>query len=185
MNTENEINKSIQRLLQINWKKKYDYAKQDIYKLHIREWLRRMALWAKALNATQKWPFLNIADEIFGEQEISEPVIIEIFGQKEVTESFLAEITLFLSEHVNTYTNITCIWYLRWSGVKYQKEVIQFNLPDPYEPLIVFFELGGWLRKEQKFLDGVMIDIDNWKEYDLLEPFISLDEESNLQAENG
>lgn len=144
--------------MRINWKKKYDYAKQDIYKLLIREWLRRMALWGKALNATQKWPFINIVDEIFGEQEVSEPVVVEI--------------TSFLSEYVNIYATYTSIWYVRWSGVKNRKEVAQFNLPEPYEPLIVFFELGGWLRKEDKFLDGVMIDIDNWQEYDLLEPFI-------------
>ncbi|WP_298914721.1 hypothetical protein [uncultured Nostoc sp.] len=180
MDSENEINKAIQRLKQVKWfNDSYDYN-QETCKLLVREWLRRMALWGKALNATQKWPFISIVDEIFGEREISEPVIIEIFGEQEISESVLAEITVFLRDRVNIYTTIASLWYIRWSGVKNQREVTQFNLPAPYEPLIVFFELGGWLRKEQKFLDGVMIDIDNWKEYDLLKPFICLEQESNF-----
>ena len=170
MNSENEINKSIQRLMQVNWRLEYDYDKHDIYKLHIREWLRRMTLWGKALNATQKWPFISVADEIFGKPEVSEPVFDEIIS--------------FLLEHANTYTTLTSIWYVRWSGVKNRKELTQFNLRDPYEPLILFLEIGGWLRKEQNFLDGVMITIDNWQEYDLLEPFISLDKESTSQTQD-
>jgi len=163
----NEINKSIQRLKKINWKKGYDYKKQDSYKLLTREWLRRMALWGKSLNVTHKWPFISVVDTIFGEGNIkdySDPLIVEIL-------SFLS------SELVNTNARAVCVWYTLWSEAKNRSEVSQFNLPEPYEPIILCFELGGRLRKEQKFLDYVMIDIDNWKEYDLLEPFIILDEE--------
>jgi len=165
MSNRNEVNKSIQRIKNIDWNRGYDYTKQDTYKLLIREWLRRMALWGKALGVTNKWPFINVVYEIFGEENI-------------LLDPFIDEISSFLwAARVNPFSIYVCVWYLYWSEAKNRREISQFNLPEPCEPIIILFELGGQLRKENRFLDFVMIDIDNWKEYDLLEPFIFLDEE--------
>ncbi len=170
MSNIDEIDKSIKRLKKLDWEKGHDFEKQDSYKLLIREWLRRMTLWGKSLNATNKWPFINVVDKIFGEGNI-----------KDYSDPLIVEMSSFLSaKGIGARAISVCIWYILWSEVKDRSEISQFNLPEPYEPVIVYFELGGWLRKEQNFLDFVMIDIDNWKEYDLLEPFIILDEEIKL-----
>lgn len=75
MDDENEMNRAIERLKQVKWHKDFYYDNYETCKLLVREWLRRMALWGKALNATHKWPFISIAGKIFGESEIYEPVI--------------------------------------------------------------------------------------------------------------
>ena len=58
-----------------------------------------------------------------------------------------------------------CGWFIRWASVKSLPSVAALDLPDPYEPLIVFYERGGWFRREQGYLDlnGVNVTLSTYK----------------------
>ena len=59
----------------------------------------------------------------------------------------------------------TCGWFIRWASVKALPSVAALGLPDPYEPLIVFYERGGWFRREQGYLDlnGANVTLGTYK----------------------
>jgi hypothetical protein len=167
MNEEHLINnaeRATQRIMAINWENSFDYARMASYQALVREYLRLSALWAKALNATEDWPFVNISAYLFPELPIVKPVI--------------GKLELHLRENlgVNIRTTLTCLWYVRWSAIKEHEKVTIFNLDDPFEPLIRFYELGGYLRIENKFIDQLYLEIHNWQHYDSLEPFVDLNE---------
>jgi|GEM_PF-3323573 hypothetical protein len=167
MNEENLINnaeRAVQRIMAINWEKTFDCAQKADCKALVQEYLRRSALWAKALNATKDWPFVNIS--------------LYLFPELGAVNSIIEQLEFHLHENIGVifWTRLTCLWYVRWSAIKEYEKVTQFNLDDPFEPLIRYYELGGSLRIEQKFIDRLDLDVRNWQDYDSLESFVDLNE---------
>ena len=50
--------------------------------------------------------------------------------------------------YLTPYMKSTCIFYVRWEALKNHPAVRGLALPDLYEPLIQFYERGGWFRME-------------------------------------
>ncbi len=71
------------------------------------------------------------------------------------------------------YGRNVCGWYIRWASVKNLPSVAALHLPDPYEPLVIFFERGGWFRREQGYVDlnGTNVTLSTYKN----RPPLSLD----------
>jgi|GEM_PF-1125863 len=53
-----------------------------------------------------------------------------------------------LAGHLTYHMRRTCFYYLRWEAIKHHPAVRDLDLTDLYEPLIVFYERGGWFRME-------------------------------------
>jgi hypothetical protein len=167
LNEEHLINnaeRAAQRIMAINWENSFDCARRGDCQALVGEYLRRSVFWAKALNATRDWPFVNISAYLFPELPFVKPVIDRL------------EFHLHENLGVIFWTRLTCLWYVRWYAIEEHEKVTQFNLDDPFEPLIRYYELGGSLRIEEKFIDRLYLDVRNWQDYDSLEPFVDLNE---------
>lgn len=98
-----ELTKStLNRLLAINWRA--DDSRIDSHVALFQEYLRRMSLWARALDCQNLWPFFDVAAEISPSIEVPEEAIAQ------------------LREHLANFRlrkNIkqTCEWYLRWGAM--------------------------------------------------------------------
>jgi hypothetical protein len=68
--------------------------------------------------------------------------------------------------------------YIYWEAIKERDKFKNIALCHPYEPLIIFFERGGYYKPDHGgILDRINIPIKNWKDYYIKESFISLDKE--------
>jgi hypothetical protein len=99
------------------------------------EYLRRSALWAQALSAEKAWPFFNIA----GLAATDVPRPDDLFQQWKAHEHETRG-------HFEFMTQWAIYAYLHWSRAA--RELIHFELPAPYEPLIRLFERGGAFRRD-------------------------------------
>jgi hypothetical protein len=122
----------------------------------MREFLRRSALWSEALGVPAKWPLFDVA----GEADPSAP-------QPEVPADLVARP---LAPDVRA----TLPWMLRWAA---HPPGSIAGLPDPYEPLLLFYERGGGFTIEQGMLDvdGTRLPIRDRGAYLRATPFTDLD----------
>jgi hypothetical protein len=135
----------------------------------MREYLRRAALWAKRLGATDYWPFFDVASLIAPEVR-TEPGIVEQL------EAALQPFSLWPT------IKKTCIWYLHWHRLVQSRDVVvaAYRLPEPFEPLIRFYERGGRFSTEHGFINvdtvGIPAKVRGWQAFDSMTPFVDLDD---------
>jgi hypothetical protein len=144
MIAQNEsIETAIARIKAINWMQydSYSNSRECSHILLFKEYIRRAALWFKALNIELKgsgWPVFDIAAQI--DQSIEDETEDENFIKCLTTGTY--------------YTKVLCLYYVHWSMIKDRPEVTRFNLPEPYEPIIIMFERGcSFPRKEFNIYD--------------------------------
>lgn len=71
--------------------------------------------------------------------------------------------------------------FVLWSQIEERDDVLAYQLPHPYEPLIKMYELGCWFSKEQNIIDlwNLFGEHENFllapNHYDTTVPFIDLD----------
>lgn len=107
-------------------------------RLHIqlvREYLRRAALWAQALEVTQEWPFFDVAQAIDPEIRADPAILRRVEEHLDETKA-------------------------SWWATRIAQRALHFaalpprrDLPDPYEPLLVMFEQGGDFTTESGFIN--------------------------------
>jgi hypothetical protein len=182
---------ALRRLRSIDWRCKED-RRNSLARL-MQEYLRRAALWGKELNATDRWPFFDIAKCI--SENLCFPTELET-SLEECLSKFNLRPTIKKS----------CLWYLKWSALKdraldpkvdpeesRESASVRFDfkawlsepeshLPDPYEPLILLYERGGIFYTEHGFImvgsAGIPAMITGWTAYDRQKPFVDLDEQT-------
>jgi hypothetical protein len=164
MTQENAIDIAIERILAIGWQLNDSRAASHI--ALFREYLRRAALWVKALECTDEWPFFDVAAQINPSLRADEAKV----------ESLKRHLTQF---HLFRPIKRTCEWFVHWAVVRDTPEVTKFALPDPYEPLILMYERGGDFYTEHGFFNFSVgcFPIGNWSQYYQSSPIIELDEE--------
>jgi hypothetical protein len=147
----------------------FDETRVRSYVSLLQEYLRRAALWAKALKATTSWPFFDVAFLVAPTVRAEETIM-------EALEAALAPQSLTQS------MKKTCSWYLHWATVesKCPKCVARYHVPDPFEPLIRFYERGGRFSTEHGFINiglvAIPASVRGLKEYDSKKAIVSLDE---------
>ena len=106
----------------------------------MREFLRRMALWARAVGAEAEWPFFSVADTLAERS----PVVRERLNSIDLSslDEALSAAT-FHPKHL-------CRWYVEWQLIEDLDDVRAFSLPAPYDPIIVAFERGGAFHVENR-----------------------------------
>lgn len=119
-----------ERILNIDWAADPTPHRMSRIAL-LREFLRRMALWAEALGCPERWPFFDVAAQAM--PEVPAP-----------------EVDLSSLPHLQARIQATLHWMLRWDALPHRPHP---ELPDPFEPLLLLYERGGGFTVENKLID--------------------------------
>jgi hypothetical protein len=129
------------------------------------EYLRRSAIAAEVLRTTLNWPWYDYGGRFARLVNRKTPLPCYVFLEAEPYYEGpgadpLEDKVIALNQHMNEgggrqgwYGRKTCWWYIRWASIKSLPDVVSLELPDPYEPLLVFYERGGQFHPEQGILD--------------------------------
>lgn len=106
----------------------------------LREYMRRAALWAQACSAEKEWPFFDATQHLTPKPHLS--------------PGFAEELRIALSPVPNDAVKRTCAGAVHLAELRRQAPEAVPDLPDLYEPLILFYERGGeFVRDNAGFLD--------------------------------
>ncbi|MCA0453165.1 MAG: hypothetical protein LCI00_04240 [Chloroflexi bacterium] len=160
-------NSALNRILALKFYDFNDSSKSQIstHVLLMKEYLRRMLLWKKALKIDQ-WPFHGLSKHLY----TFSPLETDYIYQQLQSVRF-----------PNAHVAASCMAFILWSQIENRENVQAFNLPTPYEPLIRMYESGCWFSKEENMIDlwNNLGESENMilisKYYDTLIPFIDLD----------
>ncbi|MFF4492427.1 hypothetical protein [Streptomyces sp. NPDC001546] len=134
---------TLERLRAVEWAGDWDTAFAHVTSRRVlsREYLRRAAVWSQAYpEAEAAWPFFDIT--AYAAPELHLPP---------ASDADLAE---FLKHLPNGEVRATCAGSVRLSALLAQAPAAFPDLPDLYEPLILFYERGGeFLRESSGALD--------------------------------
>jgi hypothetical protein len=103
----------------------------------VREFLRRSALWATALDVGAEWPFFDIPSRLAPDADLSRDLMT---AAEAISPTW--------------YGKRIYAWHLHWVAAEPAFAASFRSLPAPYEPLIRLYERGGAVVTE-----GHMIDV--------------------------
>jgi hypothetical protein len=164
-NSNSAVEQAIERIKAIDWRQGNDSSRRVSHVKLFVEYIRRAALWFKALDLDYKgsgWPTFDIAAQI--DPSIEDDSKDEALMKRLCVGSFYAE--------------ISCLQYVHWSMIQDRPEVIRFNLPAPYEPVIMMFERGcSFPKKEFNIYNfwGGGIPVNHPENYYDIPPYTDLD----------
>ncbi|MER7107812.1 hypothetical protein [Streptomyces sp. NPDC000229] len=130
----------------------------------LREFLRRSALWAQALDATDEWPFFDIAASV--DPSVRAP------------SDLVAELDEYSADHVpGLRARKLCQFALHWAALEDAGVESARRHANPFEPLLLLFERGGAFNVENGVVDLAMyrVPIGRWQSHVDEEPLASLD----------
>jgi hypothetical protein len=104
----------------------------------MKEYLRRAALWEHRLDAQWDWPFWDIANRV-------KPKVRAGGAARQLLDDALTPVRSKLV--FNTW-----IWALHWAMLRAAGGPDD-SLPDPFEPLLWFYERGGGFHVANGFID--------------------------------
>lgn len=121
----------LNRLRAVEWIGDWDDVLGRVVSRRIlmREYLRRAALWAQAYSAESAWPFFDVTEYVDPDFRLSPEIA--------------AEIEEFLSTVPGELLRITCAGAVLMAGIRARNPAGLPDLPDLYEPLVLFYERGG------------------------------------------
>lgn len=154
---------AIERIGRIAWKRDPDrLGSQEVL---MREYLRRSAVVAVALGTTLNWPWddaaaylrlPDIAPDLLPGYVFLDPEPKYAGPDADPLEGKIVELNGRVRRRGapnGPYAWNNYLWYIRWEAVKNHPALQALNLPDLYDPLITFYERGGWFHVEQSYLD--------------------------------
>ncbi|MGA5100647.1 hypothetical protein ACPCAC_25185 [Streptomyces lavendulocolor] len=140
--TDQASSDMLSRLRAVDWAGDWDYAFGHAVsrRVLIREYLRRAALWAQTFSVESKWPFFDVTEYV--DPEFTLPP-----GMATSLEEYLQNVP-------EGPVRRTCAGAVRLAGLRAQHPTMLPDLPDLYEPLVLFYERGGeFFRDNAGFLD--------------------------------
>lgn len=106
----------------------------------LREYLRRSAIWAEDLGATDEWPFFDIAARV-------DPAV-------RAPSELVEELADFTSENVPAFkSRKLCEFAVQWAALDDAAPDTARRHVDPFEPLLLLFERGGVFVVENGVVD--------------------------------
>ncbi|WP_183066746.1 hypothetical protein [Streptomyces sp. gCLA4] len=121
----------LNRFRAVEWVGDWDHVLARVMSRRIlmREYLRRAALWAQEYAADSAWPFFDVTQYVDPE-----------FRPSPATA---AELQVFLSRVPAPEIRETCAGAVRLADMRERNPAALPDLPDLYEPLVLFYERGG------------------------------------------
>ncbi len=140
----------LERLRAVEWDGEWDdvLARVMSRRLLMREYLRRAGLWAQAYSAEAMWPFFDVVEYV---DPAFPPAPEEVAAQ---LHALLGRIIVIRP------VQRTLRGAVRLAEFRARRPEALPDLPDPYEPLLLFYERGGaFLQDHAGFLDltGVQV----------------------------
>jgi len=165
MASQPAVEDQLERLLGIDWRPNDERLKSQV--ALVREYLRRAALWADRLQMAEEWPFFDVALQI-------DP---SIRADPEYVTTLRARLT---GIPLHPKVKATSEWSLHWAALKAASRTAQFDLPDPYEPLLRMYERGGSFYTEHGFIviGPASVWKGDWRDHLRPEPVTNLDEDA-------
>jgi hypothetical protein len=173
-----KIEQAKKRVSSINW----NYGavvKEGSHILLFKEFLRRAALLVESFGTLDipgsMWPILDFAAYIDSSLELDDDEIDSLAEELQV------------KGYPSWYSKRVCTYFLHWETIQDKSEVIELNLPNPYEPLIILYERGGIFRRDN---DGswefhhAAFFVGEHNSYLNEAPVVKLDDDSLNQADN-
>ncbi|MDT0326812.1 RDD family protein [Nocardiopsis lambiniae] len=114
------------RIHAIDWNGNLDHTRSRV--LLMREYLRRMALWTRTLDA-RGWPFYDLAEFAAPGIRATDEVLKGVKDDPDIVRQFPT-------------VGKTCVWALHLAAARDAGASLP-DLPDPFEPLIRMYERGG------------------------------------------
>ncbi|MFF5706804.1 hypothetical protein ACFY7H_30605 [Streptomyces sp. NPDC012794] len=132
------------RLRAVDWDMRWDLAfeRSGSRRVLMWEYLRRAAVWAKACGAEGAWPFYDVTAYV-------DPGFELPAGQAAELEELLARVP-------GAELRRTCAGAVRLAALRERNPAVVDGLPDPYEPLVLFYERGGSFTRD---CSGVFLDL--------------------------
>ena len=166
----NQAEVMFNRILNIQWKINEEHRWSHL-KLFL-EHVRRIELWGRTLD-WQHPPFLvaDIPSRI-------NPNVQSNSGYVEILENRL------LKQRENHYPTVVefkvCLFALKWSTLEDHNELKGFNLPAPFEPMLILYERGGVVTREHGWTDITFQGLRSIPRYiyeNLEKPIVQLDKD--------
>jgi hypothetical protein len=131
MESTNPVDQLFERIVSIDFRN-LDLSRFESHYRLFREHERRVALWSKALG------FPGDAQSVMWDiaTAIIPSVAVEEEKMRTLTKTIKIPSTLRLFQNA-----------LKWTAIQDSPEARRYNLPAPYEPLVVIFERGGEVYK--------------------------------------
>lgn len=171
MSVPNEaaVQAMLERLRAYQWPKHGKGTHHASTLLLAREYYRRMLLWGRALNCQltgHQWAFFSVIREIGLGYEVDKKVYDEISDMRKI--SWL--------------TRYTFLCILAWAAMNDSSEVKQFQLPNPYDPLLFMYDRGSQFYRGIGDAGVELMDTHAWmfgitstqKFYEKPTPFVEL-----------
>ncbi|MCX5012022.1 hypothetical protein OG765_13620 [Streptomyces sp. NBC_00555] len=133
----------LERLRAVEWDGEWDDVLVHVMsrRLLFREYLRRAGIWAQAYSAEAMWPFFDVVECVDPEFSLSTEVDAQL-------RECLGQII-----YVGAVKR-TCTGAVRLADYRARHPEALPDLPDPYEPLLLFYERGGaFFQDSGGFLD--------------------------------
>jgi hypothetical protein len=128
---------TLNRILQLDWQGG-DPNKQPSQLALFSEFLRRMGVWCVALGWHDAHPIASDLPARLVPDVRATPVNATLMQQ-----------TLRTLGKTSVYERMLLTNVLNWAAVAGFEAVQAYDLPDPYEPVLWFYERGGWLDKAE------------------------------------
>ncbi|MYX72994.1 hypothetical protein [Streptomyces sp. SID3915] len=133
----------LERLRAVEWTGDWGDAAARVMSRRVlmREYLRRAGVWARTCSADTAWPFFDATEYLNSDLALSP-------GTEANSRDFLVRLT------GDDAIKRTCAGAVHLAALRTQSTAIGADLPDLYEPLILFCERGGeFLRDNAGFID--------------------------------
>ncbi|MGW7712299.1 hypothetical protein [Streptomyces sp. NPDC054771] len=120
----------LERLRAADWSGDWDHAFEHAQsrRLLMHEYLRRAALWAQAYGAEAEWPFFDVTQYVDKDFQLPPELAAEL-------DACLKKVAYGARK--------TCGAAVRFAALHARGDIALPDLPDLYEPLVLFYERGG------------------------------------------
>jgi len=129
---------TLNRILSFDWRGG-DNRRQASQLALFNEYLRRTALWCQVLDLADAHPIVT---------DLPNQLVTGIKATP--VNTTLMQQTLRTVGKTNVYERMLLTRVLDWAAIADTDAVCRYGLPDPYEPLLLFYERGGWLAKTEQ-----------------------------------
>jgi hypothetical protein len=166
VNKQSHAAAALSRLVKVDWDGDFELSHRHAAsraKL-MREYLRRSARWAAQLNATEEWPFFDIAGRLAPESDTRAELAQQL-------DKALAHRAGWPSHRTVARAA------LRWADLLDAGVSLPLDLEDPFEPLLLMFERGGAYTTEAGFIDlgASSVPRKTWRDHLSSDPVTALD----------
>jgi hypothetical protein len=163
VNAESRAARTVSRLQAVDWAGDTNLEHLRSRAALMKEYLRRAAWWAQELDASEEWPFIDIA--------------AHVAPGAHVPDDLARQLETLIHDRVGWPSVAdTCRNALRWASALDAGAVMPGQLEDPFEPLLLLFERGGGWTEESGFIDLGLASLRRrtWRDHLTSEPATGL-----------